>query len=281
MASLRVIRTRIKSVGSTQKITRAMKMVAAARLRRSQQAVEQSRPYSKKVEEILNSLLPSVPPNLHPFLEGREVKKRLLVVFSSDRGLCGSFNANLLRQADREMKSEISTTSFVIGRKGAAFSTRRGWSLFKKVEGFWSSFSYLRSAEVVEELSDQFMKGAFDQIDLLFNEFHSVISQKPKLMTLLPLQILKSDAEMKDYKFEPDVETIVRELIPRVIHVRFYGGCLNSLASEYGARMSAMDSATRNAGEMIDHLTLTMNRARQAAITKELVEIISGAEALK
>jgi len=282
MAGLRTIRTRIKSVASTQKITKAMKMVAAARLRRSQQAVEQSKPYNLKVEEFLSSLAPSVPPTVHPYLQSREVKKRLLVVFSSDRGLCGSFNANLLRRADRETKADIMTECVVVGRKGNAFALRRQWKVYKRWETFWQEFSYETSEKCMLELSNLFLGQEFDQVDLMYNEFLSVISQKPKLTTLFPLTVQsKSDEAKVDYIYEPSLEEIVKALIPKVANVRFYSAALHSMASEYGARMTAMDSATRNAGEMIDNLTLTMNRVRQAAITKELMEIISGAEALK
>jgi F-type H+-transporting ATPase subunit gamma len=269
-------------VASTQKITKAMKMVAAAKLRRAQQAVEQSRPYSAKVEELLTALAPAVPTGTHPLLGGRPVEKRALVVMSSDRGLCGSFNSGILRRAEKELRESPSTTLIPLGKKATVFFTKRNAEIFKRVDGFWHSLTYQKSEDLLKELAHGYLEGQFDRVDVLYNEFVSVISQKPKLISLLPIPaIAPANTETKDFIFEPGRDEIVKALVPKVIGVRFYAACLNSQASEHGARMTSMDSATRNASEMIDSLTLTMNRVRQATITKELMEIISGAEALK
>lgn len=259
-------------------------MVAAARLRRAQNSVEQSRPYAKTIEELLQNLASALPEDIHPFLQKRSVAKRGLVILSSDRGLCGAFNAGLFRVAEKELQEETSTVSIRIGRKAKSYFSN-GSFIFHDTEDFWRSFSQEKAAEIFNELAKSFLEGALDQVDILYNEFVSVMTQRPRLETLFPFSPEKkteSTGEVEtSFIFEPSREEIVKALVPRAAEMKFYVACLNSLASEFGARMTAMDSATRNAGEMIDDLTLTMNRVRQAGITKELVEIISGAEAIK
>jgi F-type H+-transporting ATPase subunit gamma len=281
MATLRTIRKRIRSVHSTQKITKAMKMVAAARFRRAQAAVEGSRPYAAKADELLGALAPHVPVDVHPLLGARPVAKRLLVVMTSDRGLCGSFNASILRRAERELAGTEPTLLLPLGKKAAAFAAKRRLEGPAAPEAFWGGFSYPRAEALAVSLANGYLDGAYDRVDLLYNEFVSVITQKVTLKTLLPVSVEAVEGQGGDWIYEPSRDGIVRALVPKVLNVRFYAACLNSLASEFGARMTAMDSATRNAGEMIDRLTLHLNRARQATITKELMEIIGGAEALK
>ncbi|MEZ4705160.1 MAG: ATP synthase F1 subunit gamma [Bdellovibrionota bacterium] len=287
MANLQAIRNRIRSVQSTQKITRAMKMVAAARLRRSQEAVSQSRVYQEKVRELLSKLLASAGTDIDPLLESKEGKKRWIVVFSSDRGLCGAFNSSLFRKAEHMLRDETYETSLiVIGKKASAYFKQRKHKVETIVDSYWTDFSHQKSLELCQKLTQAFLEDQVSCIELLYNEFHSVMTQKPKNVTLLPLQQPKQEGEEQlqstaDYLFEPGKTQIIKILLPKAIEGSFYQASLHSLASEYGARMTAMDAATRNAGEMIDSLTLHMNRVRQAAITNELVEIISGAEAIQ
>ncbi|HLG20457.1 MAG TPA: ATP synthase F1 subunit gamma [Bdellovibrionota bacterium] len=282
MANLRVIRKRIRTVASTRKITKAMKMVAAAQFRRFEDRVRQATPYAQKLDELLLDLRRSVRTAVHPLLEERPVQKRALVVFTSDRGLCGAFNANVLRQLEREMTENPATILVPAGRKGIGYVTRRNYPLLRSVNDLWGKYTFEKAAALADELVQGFVEKKYDRIDLLFSEFRSVISQRPKKMTLAPIAAQQSDGEsVLPPIYEPNREEILKALVPRAIRIRFYVAGLNSLASEFGARMTAMDSATRNAGEMIDKLTLDMNRARQATITKELMEIIAGAEALK
>ena len=282
MASLRDIRKRIRSVQSTQKITSAMKMVAAARLRRAQDRVQQSMPYAEKIEELLRELASSASSDLHPLLQVRPVNKRLLVVFTSDRGLCGAYNANILRRADKELREDSNLSLLTVGRKAITYFNRRKGNVAESMSDYWKQFSYESASALAKSLAEKFVTEQFDQVDVLFSKFVSVMTQRAELMTLVPIpRRSEEQTEQVDQIFEPDREGIVKELVPRAVDIRLYVASLNALASELGARMTAMDSATRNSEEMIDRLTLDMNRARQSAITTELMEIIGGAEALK
>ncbi len=282
MANLRAIRNRIRSVKSTQKITKAMKMVAAARLRRAQEKVVQSTPYKKKIEELFARLTQTT--TNHPLLTQREVHKRLVVVIASDRGLCGAFNSALFRTVMRDLnQSSVPTMVIPVGKRSASFFANRKFPIHENMKMFWSTFDHKSSHELVERLIGLYLDKEFDQIDVYYNEFISVMTQKPTLMTLIPVAPAAQQEAVVPvaYTFKPDQATILNELVPKAIDIRFFVACLHSLAGEFGARMAAMDSATRNAGEMIDSLTLNMNRVRQAAITNELVEIISGAAAIQ
>jgi len=282
MASLRDIRKRIRSVKSTQKITRAMKMVAAARLRRAQQRVTDATPYAEKMEELLIDLAAAAPSSVHPLLAERQIKKRALVVFSSDRGLCGGFNANLLRATEKELKEDLPTSLITIGRKATQYFRRKKADIYEEQTDFWQGFTYEKAAALANKLGHLFTVGTFDRVDIFYSRFMSVITQRPTMVTIVPIpRVERDEAASTDQLYEPDQGSILRELLPRALEVRFYVACLNSLAGELGARMTAMDSATRNSEEMIDKLTLHMNRARQASITTELMEIISGSEAMK
>ncbi len=277
MASLRDIRKRIKSVKSTQKITKAMKMVAAAKLRRSQEMVEQSSPYASAIEKLIGSLLGEK--EIPELLKQREVKKRVLIVLSSDRGLCGAFNSALFKKVEQDLKKNVPTHVILIGKKANAFFSKRIQNEVTKLSQFWSTFSHTTSCELIHSLKDQFLSKKIDQVDIAFNTFISVMTQKPSVQTILPLTFTKLESQTK-YIYEPSKEALLEALLPKALEIAMYRPCLNSLASEFGARMAAMDSASRNAGEMIDSLTLNMNRVRQANITRELVEIISGAAAV-
>ncbi len=262
-----------------------MKMVAAAKLRKAQDAATASTPYQTKIEALLARLATNAQEDVHPFLEKRDVQKKLLVVFTSDRGLCGGFNNNLLKKVVQYLKAQtVETTVLAIGKKGISFFRQRPYPTDDRGTGYWEDFSHAKAKALMDQISDDFLAGRVDQVDIYFNEFVTVMSQVPMLKTLLPMQPPKqqdSGADSVEYTFEPDPQTILQTLIPRSVMGTWYGASLHSLAGEFGARMAAMDSASRNAGEMIDSLTLNMNRIRQAAITSELVEIISGAEAIK
>jgi F-type H+-transporting ATPase subunit gamma len=269
-----------------------MKMVAAARLRRAQMAVEEATPYAMKIRELLSSLAASVSGDVHELMGGRPVEKRILIVLSSDRGLCGAFNSQLLKAVEGDLKGGIDTIVLPIGRKARSYFARRSHQTLKGDEGFWNNCTFANTTKLIQELAQKYVKGEIDRVDVAYNEYVSVISQVARLKAILPITAEKNEtADMTenseqpenhvDFKYEPNRDEIIKALVPKKINVDFFHACLNSQASEYGARMSAMDSATRNAGEMIDLLTLKMNRARQAAITTELMEIISGSEALK
>ncbi|MCB1196884.1 MAG: ATP synthase F1 subunit gamma [Bdellovibrionota bacterium] len=288
MANLRDIRNRIKSVKSTEKITRAMKMVAAAKLRRAQEAATGSTPYQKKIDALLRELSQTVTGDVHPFLHQSDVKKRLLVIFSSDRGLCGGFNNNLFKQVHKNLRdSPVETDVVLIGKKAHGQFANKKYHVEIKVEDFWLQFDHPHAKKLFDQIGRLFLENKYQQVDIAYNDFVSVMSQVPSIKTLLPMTKAETKTAQasqaspyKNYHFKPSEKAILQSLIPKALMSTFYGACLHSLAGEYGARMTSMDSASRNAGDMIDSLTLKMNRVRQAAITSELVEIISGAEAI-
>ena len=293
MANLRAIRKRISSVKSTQQITKAMKMVSAAKLRRSQDAITAARPYARKLREVVEGLAVKAGPEAHPLLAGREVKKLALLVITSDRGLCGGFNSALLRTVHRFLRenggSYEAISVFVVGRKGRDFFRRREVEITKEYVNVLGVLSYFNAETMSHDLIDGFKAGQFDEVRIAFNEFRSAISQIPRFEKLFPISVAEGaegagmgegEADI-DYIYEPGRNEILARLIPKYVEMQIFRSLLESVAGEHGARMSAMDSATRNAKEMISSLTLQMNRARQATITKELSEIVSGAESLK
>jgi F-type H+-transporting ATPase subunit gamma len=289
MANLRVIRKRIGSVKSTQQITKAMKMVSAAKLKRAQDAITAARPYARKMREVVEAVASRAEEGGHPLLTAREGTKLALLVVTSDRGLCGGFNSNLLRAANRflaenrERHEEI--VLFAVGRKARDFFRRRRVEMRKEYVNLLGSLSYGDAGRLSKDLVEGFLAGDFDEVRLVFNEFRSAISQAVRFEKLFPIAIERKDPEGTgteiDYLYEPSREAILAALLPKYVETQIYRVLLESVAGEYGARMTAMDSATNNAVDMIARLTLQMNRARQAAITKELMEIIGGAEALK
>ena len=294
MASLKELRNRIASVTSTRRITSAMKMVAAAKLRRAQEQAEAARPYAERMERMLGSLAASVaanPESAPPMLGGTgKDDTHLIVMISSDRGLCGGFNSNLVRQANKmvaEMEAAGKTVKLiVVGRKGVSAMRREAGSrLIEEYEELAKPMPAFEQAELVSgTITDMFEASEFDVCTILYNKFVSALEQ-----VVTPLQLIPFSSEAADddgagdgaaYEFEPDEEEILSALLPRNLAVQVYRSMLESFASEQGARMTAMDNATRNAGDMIESLSLVYNRTRQAAITSELIEIISGAEAL-
>lgn len=298
MPSLKAIRKRISSVKSTQKITRAMKMVAGARLNRAQQRITELRPYAVKTTEVLaeitareaaqeeNKDAERVSDGMHPLLERREEKRVLLVVLTSDRGLCGAFNANINKRAEREyharIDSSVDVRVTVIGRKGRDYLTRRGIRL-EHLPGVWEKLGVDTAARVGKVILEPFLLKQVDAIYLVYNEFKSAMSQQVVCERLLPVPPTENsdDLDAADFEFEPDREALLEQLAPMYVDISILRALYESMASELGARMTAMDSATKNATEMIDQLTLVYNKARQAAITKELMEIIGGSEAIK
>jgi F-type H+-transporting ATPase subunit gamma len=290
MASLRDIRKRIKSVKSTRQITKAMKMVSAAKLRKAQEAIMAARPYAQTLEALINELVSRVEPGsvTHPLLTQRPVKKAEVVLVTSDRGLAGGFNSNIAKRAYRYLKEDGATLEktyvTTIGRKGGDFLRARNVTARKDWAGLVGRVSYAGAAEVAQELSKRFLEGEVDAVYLAYNEFVSTISQKVTFVRILPLEAGGADAKKGtkvDFKYEPTPQAVLDALVPQALNTRIFRALLESAAGEHGARMSAMENATKNAGDMISRLTLFYNRTRQAAITKELMEIVSGAEALK
>jgi len=290
MATLRDIRRRIKGVQSTQQITKAMKMVAAAKLRRAQEKIINARPYANEIFVMLSHLVTEFELATNPFLKNREVKKVALVVVNSDRGLCGAFNSNIIKEAvryiDEELKpNNITTGLFCVGRKATDFFTKRDFEILYKKAGLFSFLKYESALEIVNELISGFLSGEFDKVVIVFNEFKSIIQQKIIMSQFLPVPIQKkSDKErvaLPNYIYEPNQREIFSYILPKHLKAQMWRILLESNAAEFAAQMTAMDNATTNAKELIRTLNLKYNKERQAAITKEILEIVSGANALK
>ncbi len=286
MSSLRAIRKRIQTVKNIQQITRAMYMIAATKLRRAQQEVEATRPYAQALDEIIHRLILRLERREHPLLVEREEKKAELVFFTSDRGLCGAFNENLIRFAERFLREKIEQEKEVslvlVGRKAIDYFKKRPVKISQQYLNPDREVSFEKARNIADEIIKRYLAEEMDAVYMIYSVFHSPLVQRPTLFQLLPF---KPKEELKlltvEYKYEPDEKTILDHLLPRQIRQQVFQAMLETRASELGARMSAMDLATQNAGEMIDRLTLQMNRARQEAITKELLDIITGAEAIR
>jgi F-type H+-transporting ATPase subunit gamma len=296
MANLKAIRKRISTVKNTRKITRAMKLVAAARLRKAQENIQALRPYALQTIDIISSLAArasegdgSAP---HPLLERREPKRVMLVIITSDRGLAGAFNSGISKAAFKHYQQLVAEGKSVIvaavGRKGSDYFRRRGVTISHSLGHVFSALSYEKAREIGEMIIGEYTEENLDAVYLCYNEFKSAITQKIVVERILPIEpklVSDDDANkasaLQDYLYEPDQRTLLRTLLPLYVNVEVYRALLESVASEHGARMTAMDNATNNAADMIQALTLQANRARQAAITTELMEIIGGAEALK
>jgi F-type H+-transporting ATPase subunit gamma len=287
MASLKSIKKRIVSVKNTRQITKAMKMVSAAKLRRAQENVVAARPYAKKLGEVLQSLATNLEGDLHPLLEKREAKKLLLIVLTSDRGLCGGFNTNLCKAADRFIKEKTDSyeqiSVMTVGRKGYEFLKSR-YTVYKNFSNVLAKPNYQTAVMLAQEVIDGFVAGEYDQVELLYNSFRTVMTQDITFQQMLPVEpevIGVADETPVEFIYEPSVSDLLAEILPKNIEVQLFKAMLETVAGEHGARMTAMDSASKNANEMIGKLTLQYNRARQAAITTELMEIISGSESIK
>ncbi|PYN95826.1 MAG: ATP synthase F1 subunit gamma [Candidatus Rokuibacteriota bacterium] len=286
MATLRDIQRRIRSVQSTQKITRAMKLVAAAKLRRAQERILAARPYAGKMKELLGNLVTGADGAMHPLLEQREGPRRQIVIITADKGLAGAFNANVLRRSLEFVRSSNTqeVTLVVVGRKARDFYRRRPWTVKRDMIGFWDRLAYSHAQELADYFMQQYLSGEVDEVHLLYNEFRSVALQRPVREKLLPIPRSEGGdgaGAGVDYIYEPSPEAILGDLLPRHVRMQVYRALMESLAGEYGARMTAMEAATKNAKEMIEVLTIQYNKARQEKITKELLDIVGGAEALK
>jgi F-type H+-transporting ATPase subunit gamma len=282
MANTIDIRRRIRSVKNTQQITKAMKMVAAARLRRAQERTLAARPYSAALQKVLASLATRVDLESHPLLQQRDEKNVLLVVVTGDRGLAGAFNANVIKAALNAIKDHNweSVQLVPIGRKANDFFKRRSIPIRRASTQIFQALSFDTAREIATEISNDFISGEIDAVYVAYNEFKSIIAQIVKVDRLLPIEKNWEQAENAvDYLYEPGPEQILAELLPRYIEFQLYRILLESAAAEQGARMTAMGAATQNASDMISHLTLTYNRIRQASITREIIEIVSGAQA--
>ncbi|WP_448520597.1 ATP synthase F1 subunit gamma [Rhodoflexus sp.] len=293
MPSLKEVRNRINSVRSTQQITKAMKMVAAAKLRRAQDAIMQMRPYSQRLQGILGNIMAAVQEqSANRFSENRLVQHVLIVCITSDRGLCGSFNANVIKACNALLMDKYAAqyragnvTVLSVGRKGRDFFRRRNVPLVEDFTELFGKLSFDNVKLAAEFVMDGFVNQKYDAVELVYNEFRNVATQIVRTVPYLPLQTIvegnpnKADATT-DFTYEPNKESIIAELLPKALKIQFYKALLDSNASEHGARMTAMDKATDNAGELLRELRLVYNRSRQAAITKEILEIVGGAEAL-
>jgi F-type H+-transporting ATPase subunit gamma len=295
MATLREIRGRITGVKNTQKITKAMKMVAAAKLRRAQEGIMAARPYARKINELLRHLVTQVDPSLNPLFVPREVQRMAFIIVTADRGLCGAFNANIIKTAENEMRSKFADLMardhgmklIPVGKKAFEHFKKRDYELYAKHVGLFSSLDFNEARGIIAECTDGFLKGEFDKVMVIYNEFKSVIQQRIVIEQLLPIppeetahSATRSRSQV-EYIYEPSSREIINALVPKHLNFQMWRILLESNAAEQGARMAAMDSATENAKDIIKGLTLSFNNARQAAITKELLEIVSGAEALK
>jgi F-type H+-transporting ATPase subunit gamma len=290
MPSLKEVKSRISSVISTQQITKAMKMVAAAKLRKSQDRIMLMRPFAQKLNYLLKNLSSASSEGLEWYNAVREEKKILLVVITSDRGLCGGFNSSVTKMTNRVIQENYAAqakagnvTVLPIGKKGWEYFSRRN---VKVIDSFWSVFqnlSFERVSEVGDYIINAYKKGEYDKVEIVYNEFKNVATQILRTEQMLPVLTPKQDKKVQevDYIYQPDREEIISGLIPKSLKMQLYKAVLDSNAAENGARMTAMDKATENAGELLKDLKLTYNRTRQAAITKEILEIVAGAEALK
>lgn len=293
MPSLKAIRNRIASVKNSRKITRAMKLVAASKLRRAQDAIIAARPYTRALSQVVSELAGVAGPDSHPLFEDRGSQKVAVVVFTSDRGLAGAFNANVIKTAERYAANELagaeSVTLRIIGRKANQHFTRRNAQITSADNAPTGANALEVARETASRVIDDFLNGKVDRVYMVYNEFKSAISQTTRVQQILPVvppakpavEAVASDERQIDFIYEPSKDKLLERLVPLYVQIELYRAALESIAGEFGARMSAMESATKNAGEMISRLTLQYNRARQAAITKELLEIIGGAEALK
>ena len=285
MANLKDIRNQIQSVKSIQKVTKAMKMVAAAKMRKAQENMEQARPYTSKLNNMLNSLIPEIDRNILPELENREkIDQKLFVVITSDRGMAGAFNSNVIKIAQKAIEKFGKNKSLLIciGKKSVNHFKMRNYTIINEYKDFWSELNFKHAMEMSAQIISQFVSGNVDQVQVVYNEFVSVGKQEVLNVKFLPLTYTSKDDSslISDRIYEPSKENVVKEMVPRYLNTQVWQYLLESFASEQAARMLAMENASSNAEDMIKDLTLQFNKARQSAITTEMLEIVSGAEAL-
>jgi F-type H+-transporting ATPase subunit gamma len=299
MPSLIDLRRRIRAVKNTQQITKAMKMVAASKLRRAQERIVSARPYAQQMHRVLASVASRVDPSIHPLLVARERRPNsttLVIVVTGDKGLCGSFNTNVIKAgATFVVETPGQSVLGLVGRKGRDFFGRRGYPVLFEHVGFFQKLKFEEARSIVQAAVDAFLKGEVDRVFLIFNEFKSVMTQRVVVDQLLPIareDVTQTSAAAPqsaspgdgylpvDYLYQPSPQEIFDQLLPRYVEVQVFRALLESNAAFFAAQMTAMDTATKNSGEMIADLTLYMNKVRQAAITREIIEVVSGAEAL-
>ncbi|WP_454063758.1 ATP synthase F1 subunit gamma [Candidatus Nitrospira salsa] len=291
MPSLQSLRRKIASVKNTQKITKAMKMVAAAKLKRAQERILAARPYAHQLREVMSNLSQRVNRSAHPLLSRRDGQTLELLVVTSDRGLCGAFNTNILRRAgefleeQRRLGKQVSVS--LIGRKSIDFFKRRDWPIRQEWPGVFDRLSFEHALDIGQNVVSEYHAGTFDHLYVVYNEFKSAMQQEVIVEKFLPIESLHEDQEedapetVGGYLYEPDEGELLETLLPKHFEIQMYRALLESAAAEQAARMTAMDGATRNAGELIKKVTLFYNKTRQAAITKELMDIVGGAEAIQ
>ena len=290
MPSLQSLRRKISAVKNTQKITKAMKMVAAAKLKRAQDRILSSRAYAHKLRDVMANLSRRVNRAAHPLLQKRTGNRIEVLVVTSDRGLCGAFNTNIVRKAVETLREHEGhghkVVVSLVGRKSRDFFRRRNWPIRQQWTEVFDKLSFEHALDMGQDLTDNFVKGTFDELYVIYNEFKSAIQQRVIVERLFPIEALEADGTAAatlggSYEYEPDEEELLKALLPKHFQIQAYRILLESSAAEQGARMAAMDGATRNAGELIKKVTLYYNKTRQTAITKELMDIVGGAEALK
>lgn len=284
MPSAQDIRRRIKSVKNIGQITKAMKMVAAARLRRAQEKALASTPYTEKIKEVLASVAANTRDVSLPLLEVREIRRTGFIILSSDKGLAGAYAANIIKEAVQQIQSKSDAGLITVGRKARDYFKRRAFKIDHEYTGFSEKPTYLQAVEIVKHVAQAFLAGQYDEIYLVYTQFHSPINHKPTTIKLLPVDSSAHGTEsdkQQEYIFEPSASEVLEALLPQYLETTVYNALLQSAASELGARMTAMSSATENATELIAKLTLNYNKVRQATITREITEIVGGAEALK
>ena len=285
MAKYREIRGRIQGIDNTAKITQAMKMVAAAKLRRAQDSIIAARPYGQKLREMLQFLASNVETAISPLLEEREVHRACLIVVAADRGLCGAFNSNVLKAATYLIENRYGALNAAgnldivcVGKRSADYFVKRGYNVIASYVGIFNALDFSVARNIINQVSSGFLERRFDRVEVIYNEFKSVVSQKLTVNRVLPVEV-PTQATPVDYIFEEPPAEMLHVLLPRYVAMEFYRALLETAASEHAARMTAMEAATSNAGDMIDKLTLHMNRVRQASITSEIIEVVSGATA--
>ncbi len=289
MASLRDIKRKIGGVKKTKQITKAMNMVASAKLRKAQQRIERFRPYADKYTDVLSELASRVDPGIHPLLEKREEIKTVgIILVTSDKGLCGSFNVNLCQTAFRlanARKEQGKEVKFIcVGKKGRDFIRKKGFDILESYPDAMNTFDFQLASETGTMVINKYLSTELDEVHVVFGKFESMVKQVPQSLQILPVEQEEHEPQAgaaSQYIFEPSVEGLLAELLPRYVKVQVYRGMLDTSASEHAARMTAMDNATKNCDDLVGQLTLAYNKARQATITTELMDIVGGAEALK
>ena len=283
MASLKDLRNKIKSVKSIQQVTNAMRMVAAAKLRKSQESMEQARPYTYSIEKMINHLISDIDRSLLPILESRENNKKLFLVITADRGMAGAFNANIIKRAEKEVAEFGAKNSilFCVGKKAHDYFKIRDYNIVEVRKDFWNSLELETALDIGQTIVDKFISSEVDSVDVIYNEFINVGRQKTMCKNFLPISYESEEKNPCQLLYEPNKEGVVKNLVPKHLNIQLWQFLLESNASEQAARMVAMENATDNAGEMISDLSIEYNKARQAAITTEIIEIVSGANALE